>query len=144
MEIEPSQLLGAAGGLGVILGAAWVAAYVFGWIWAWAWAWIDDCSAPNQSPLIKFAMTKMGWTTGDKWSCFPYKKGEDGRSDGACGFFFPLIAICIAPTAVVLLTLLYQLTLSVLLAVLLARLARFARRHKKLFDKHLKDPEAHK
>jgi hypothetical protein len=39
---------------------------------------------------------------------------------------------------------LYPLTLTGATLCLVAFLARFARRHKKLFDKHLKDPEAHK
>lgn len=143
MEIEPSQLMGAAGGFGVILGAAWVAAYVFSWIWAWAWAWIDDAETPGKNPLIDYVMRKMGWVSPRRYSSFLYTKKED-FSDGACGFFYPLIAIATAPAAITLLILLYPLTLSALLAVLLARLARFARRHKKLFDKHLKDPDAHK
>lgn len=144
MEIEPSQLLSCAGGLGMLLGLTWVAAYFFSWAWAWIWAWIDDRETPTDNPIIEFTMKKMGWVKGKKYSCFTYAKGEMKRSDGACGFFYPMFAVAIGPTLIMLMILLYPLTLSILLACLLARLARFARRHKKLFDKHIKDPNAHK
>lgn len=144
MEIGPTQLVHCAFGLGVLLGLVWVAAYGLGWVWAWTWAWIDDRKTPSQNPLIEFAMAKMGWEKAHNRSIFIYRKGSDGCSDGACGFFYPLVAIAVAPASITLMILLYPLTLSIFLACLLARLARFARRHKKLFDKHIKDPDAHK
>lgn len=143
MEIEPLHIIGAATGIGGILGTAWVVAYILSWIGAWIWSWVDECESPKENPLIEWSMRKMGWGKPKGWSCWLYSRNDD-VSDGACGFFYPLLAVMIGPAAITILILLYPLTLSILLAVLLARLARFARRHKKLFDKHLKDPGAHK
>jgi hypothetical protein len=141
MEIEWLRIIGAAFGFGIILGAGWIAAYFLSWCWAWTWAWVDDSKAPKKNPLINLAMSRMGWGEGDwLWS---YKKGSH-NSDGGRGFFFPLIALILLPPFISSAIAVYPITLAVFLAYLIARLARFARRHKKLFDKHLKDPEAHK
>jgi hypothetical protein len=39
---------------------------------------------------------------------------------------------------------LWPLALFCIALLAVAHVSRFARRHKKLFDKHVKDPEAHK
>ena len=141
MEIEWVQIIGAAFGFGIILGAGWIAAYFLSWCWAWAWAWVDDSQAPSNNPLINKAMKVMGWKDGN-W-IYRYLKDGEG-SDGERGFLFPLLALILVPPFVASAIAVYPVTLAVFLAYLIARLARFARRHKKLFDKHLKDPEAHK
>ena len=141
MEIEWARIIGAAACLGLLFGMGWVAAYVLSWCWAWVWAWIDDSEASEKNPLIKISMLRMGWVERD-W-IFSYEKG-DKVSDGACGFFFPLVALILIPPFAAMAVAAYPVSLAAILAYLVARVARFARRHKKLFDKHLKDPEAHK
>jgi hypothetical protein len=141
MQIEWVQIFGAAGALGFGLGFLWIAAYFLSGLWAGVWAWIDDSKAPEANPLIANVMKRMGWIESERlWG---YEKGSL-RSDGECAFFYPLIGLFVAPTAAALMVWLYPLTIAGALAYFVARLARFARRHKKLFDKHLKDPEAHK
>jgi hypothetical protein len=127
-------------GLGLLLGLGWCALYVLSWAWSWSWAWIDDSEAPKANPLISFVMRRMGWADGDRW--FRFRKG-DQISDGASGFFYPLLALLFGPALAVLAVTIYPATLAALTLFLLARLARFARRHKKLFDKHIVDPNAH-
>lgn len=132
---------GIAGVVGLLLGLSWFALYLLSWVWAWTWAWIDDSKAPRANPMIRFVMQRMGWGEGD-W-LYAYKRGGRG-SDGERGFFLPLLALTFGPMLAVLAVTIYPVTLAALTFFLLARLARFARRHKKLFDKHIKDPDAHK
>lgn len=68
------------------------------------------------------------------------KKGET-KTDAFSWLFF--IAFWV-PLSIYLVVKLYALALFVASLVAIAFVARFARRHKKLFDKHIKDPEAHK
>jgi hypothetical protein len=51
-------------------------------------------------------------------------------------FFAPMVCL-FAVTA-------YPITIGVLTVLLLAHLARFSRRHKKMFDEHIEDKNAHK
>lgn len=132
---------GIAAVLGLLLGVGWFALYLLSWVWAWSWAWIDDSKAPRANPLIGAVMRSMGWGDGD-W-LYIYKKQGKG-SDGERAFFFPLISLLFGPLLAVLAVKLYAVTLTFVTLYLLARLARFARRHKKLFDKHIADPDAHK
>lgn len=141
IEIYEPGPFGLAAGLGLLLGLGWVALYFLSWAWAWSWAWIDDAKPPKSNPLISFSMRCMGWEICDY--LWKFKKG-DLKSDGECGFFFPLLALIFGPTLAVLAVTIYPVTLAAVTLLLLARLARFARRHKKLFDKHVKDPGAHK
>lgn len=141
IEIYEPGPFGLAFGLGLLLGLGWVALYIFSWAWAWSWAWIDDAKAPRTNPLIKFVMHLRGYDDGD-W-VWKFRKG-DKKSDGESGFFYPLLALLVGPLFVVTAVTIYPVTLAALTLFLLARLARFARRHKKLFDKHIKDPDAHK
>lgn len=143
VEIYEPGPFGLAVGLGLLLGLGWVALYVLSWVWAWSWAWIDDSKAPKANPLISFVMRRMGWKELDG-GCFVYEKGCHEWSDGASGFFYPLLALLFLPTLAVTAVTFYPVTLAAVTLLLMARLARFARRHKKLFDKHIKDPDAHK
>lgn len=141
MEIEWVRIIGAAFGFGICLGASWIAAYFLSWCWAWTWAWVDDSKAPDKNPLINKSMKLMGWNDGN-W-LYRYLKDGEG-SDGGRGFFFPFFGLVLFPPLLVSAMAIYPVTLSIVLAYFIALIARFARRHKKLFDKHLKDPEAHK
>lgn len=132
-----------SGVLGIALGAAWVLTYVGAWFWAWTWAWIDDSKTPRNNPIINKLMLSRGWQPNESWRCYAYHRGND-EADGA-GIFFGILGLLISGPLVAALGLfLYPLTIGVALLFAIAHLARFARRHKKLFDKHLKDPAAHK
>lgn len=139
---------GIAGGLGVLLAGGWVALYFLSWIWAWIWAWIDDSEIPHNNPLILQVMKLMGYKSSYGCRIFEYictRKGKEEKvSDGICGFFYPFLALLILPVTTILAYVLYPATIGIFCIYLIARLARFARRHKKLFDKHIKDPQAHK
>lgn len=138
----PAILL--AFGIGLLLSASWVALYVLSWGWARTWAWIDDTEAPKNNPLIQMIMFRNGWVTNTcRYSSFAYERGSS-HSDGAEAFFWPLLALFCGPMLAVIAFKLYPVTLAAVTLYFLARLARFARRHKKLFDKHIKDPDAHK
>lgn len=143
-----------AGGLGVLLGLSWIGLYLLCWVWCWAWAWIDDCDTPSHNPLVAKVMELMGYEKDS--GVWAYKKIKEKvelkfstytsfyESDGERGFFYPLIVFLVGPSICLIAFVLYPLTIGVVTAFALAHLARFARRHKKLFDKHIKDPDAHK
>lgn len=149
MEYEAFNHTGAAAtAIGILLSLGWVALYIFGWIWAWAWAWIDDADSPERNPIIDWSMGILGFMVASRERCWAYVgEGDEwsGRvSDGAIGFFAPMLILFLGPIILALSFLFYPVTLTIFCLYLIARLARFARRHKKLFDKHIKDPEAHK
>ena len=135
----------AAGLLGLLLGLAWFALYVLSWAWVWIWAWMDDSKSSKRNPLIKKVNKWRGLEPGGGVCAKHGYEDKDGnKKDGEGGFFYPFLALLFGPTALLLMFMLYPLTLSVVTGFAIAHLARFARRHKKLFDKHLKNPEAHK
>ncbi len=113
--------------------------------WRHAWAWVDD-SEPGRNPVLETLAKLRGWTQYDpncgssKCLWWTDRKGET-KTDAVL-FFFPLIVG--APLAIYLSIKLYPLLVAALTLLAVAFVARFARRHKKLFDKHLKDPKAHK
>ena len=146
MPIENCNVpaLGLAFALGLLLSVGWLALYLLSWGWARTWAWIDDSEAPKNNPLLQMIMFRTGWKAStNRWSSCAYEKGNESSS-GAEAFFFPLVILFLGPMLAVIAFKLYPVTLAALTLYLIARLARFARRHKKLFDKHIKDPDAHK
>ncbi|MGN8104669.1 hypothetical protein [Pseudomonas sp. 22072] len=124
--------------VGLLLGAV-----LFGLVWRKAWAWIDDAEA-GRNPVLEFLARLRGWT--------PYTTGgagyqwwKDKKDSTHTEVVLPFLgAFFFTPLAIFLGIKLYPLVVAALTLVAVAFVARFARRHKKLFDKHLKDPEAHK
>ncbi|GFM73780.1 hypothetical protein PSCICL_47720 [Pseudomonas cichorii] len=145
METEISQIFIVASVAGVALAILWIFLYALAAIWSRVWAWIDDTKTPTYNPLINKVMSQLGWTYQDGDYNFErkYIRGNK-KSDGELGFFGPLLILLCGPILLALAIKLYAATLTAFTLYLLARLARFARRHKKLFDKHVKDPAAHK
>lgn len=123
---------------GLVLGAV-----VIGLVWRKAWAWIDDAEA-GRNPVLEFMARLRGWTpyttegNGYQW----WKDKKDSTQTEVLLPFLGLFFF--SPLAVFLAIKLYPVVMAALTLVAVAFVARFARRHKKLFDKHLKDPEAHK
>lgn len=142
MEIECIKPLGLALILGLALCMLWIFVAIGSSVWCWVWAWIDDAEAPKENRLMAFIMIKRGYTRRDS-ECYPWEK-DRSLSDGSGAFYIPLVALTVAPSFIVVAFLLYPVTIGAFTLYLLARLARFARRHKKLFDKHIADPDAHK
>lgn len=154
MEHEIINAFPIAGGLGVILAIGWIASLLLCQLWNWVWAWIDDAKPSSHNPLVAKVMQWMGYEKDD--GVYSYKKAKEtvqltystytsySHSDGEKGFFLPLLILFTGPIIILLAIAIYPVTIGIATAFALARLARFARRHKKLFDKHIKDPEAHK
>jgi hypothetical protein len=142
-ESLPVQLFGCLI-LGVALFVAMLLTVGLGKLWRNVWGWIDD-SEPGRNPVLEFLARLRGWTpyTTEGYSKYLWwkdKKGEQ-RPDVLL-FFFPITMF--APLAIYLSIKLYPVLLTFVTLAVVAYVARFARRHRKLFDKHLKDPEAHK
>ena len=142
MEIECSAqgfaLSLVAGGCLIVI---WLALYLLAWVWAWCWSWVDDAKVVKRNPLLRLIMQKMGWI--EHHESFLYEKDDD-YSDGAVAFLIPLCVLGFAPPLIFISIYLYPITIFCFALLLIAHIARFARRHKKLFDKHIKDPGAHK
>ena len=143
LESLPGQLL-ACLLVGVACFCAMLLIVGLGKVWRHVWGWIDD-SEPGRNPVLEFMARLRGWTQYDtegssKYLWWKDKKGES--QPDVLLFFFPITIF--APLAIYLGITLYPLLLTALTLLVVAYVARFARRHRKLFDKHLKDPEAHK
>jgi hypothetical protein len=112
-------------------------AVLIGELWRHSWAWIDD-SEPGRNPVLDRLAKLRGWAPeeGGRWID---KKGD--RKYGA--LFLPCTIAFASPLSIFLGIKLYPFLLAAICLFLIAYVARFARRHKKLFDKHLKDPKAH-
>ncbi|MBF8732838.1 MULTISPECIES: hypothetical protein [Pseudomonas] len=144
LETIPAQLLACLAS-GLFLAISFGLVVLLGKAWRHAWAWIDD-SRPGRNPVLELMARLRGWTPWDTqgsssiYLWWKDKKGET-KTDAFSWLFF--IAFWV-PLSIYLVVKLYALALFVASLVAIAFVARFARRHKKLFDKHIKDPEAHK
>ncbi|PRA53200.1 MULTISPECIES: hypothetical protein [Pseudomonas] len=132
--------------IGALLAIAWIALIVGSKVWQLTWNWIDDDESRVEcNPLVFAVMRRLGYTRDRDSTSYPYQKGDGEKiSDGSLAVVLPLFLLLVCPLAIVVGFRLYPLVIAAITLFLIARLARFARRHKKLFDKHLKDPEAHK
>ena len=105
--------------------------------------WVDDEEQEGPYPLTKFAAWCARYKhEGGKSNDF-HRDGHPDRtsSDFAFGMFFCSIPL---PGLFYFGYLFPWVPAGLGLLYCIAHTARFARRHKKLFDKHVKDPEAHK
>lgn len=143
MQFNPEMLLWAMVA-GMLLVLFWIALILLGAAWNAAWNWIDDYEQPRKNnPVIRVAMLMLGYKLRD-CDYFPYVSASGGDSEGAPGVGIPMLILFCAPFAILICIFLYEIPLTLISLYLIARVARFSRRHKKLFDKHLKDPAAHK
>lgn len=154
MEYEFKQLLGCSVVLGGMLGLSWVGACILSWAWGRIWAWVDDSKAPERIWMTAKIMAYWGWredesyvySRGGRLTKFYGRDYWEGAeySHGFQAFIFPLALLIAAPVIFLIAYWVYPLTIGLALSFLIAHMARFARRHKKLFDQHVKDPDAHK
>ncbi|HGN4787834.1 TPA: hypothetical protein ACKTE9_001491 [Pseudomonas aeruginosa] len=132
--------------LGVVLAFLWAFAVFLAWAWGRAWAWIDDSKPPRHNFLTRRVMVLLGFKLqDDPWPAYQYRHLKNNfGSDGHIGFFAPILIAITSPSLLLLSFDIYPFTICGLTLFAVAHLARFARRHKKLFDKHIADPNAHK
>lgn len=141
-ENLPEQLM-AVFMLGFPVAGLLIGAVLLGLAWRKALAWIDDAEA-GRNPVLEFMARLRGWTPytteGNGYQWWKDKKGSTQTE-----VLLPFLGLFFfSPLAVFLAIKLYPVVMAAMTLVAVAFVARFARRHKKLFDKHLKDPEAHK
>lgn len=144
MENEIINPFAAAGGFGIILSLGWFSLLIACRFWSWVWSWIDDSDTPKYGVITLKVMKILGFEKSDRWSAYEFTDSAGNDSDGAIAIYLPAFILLVSPFLIVLGVTLYPVTLSAFGLYLTARLARFARRHKKLFDEHVKDKSAHK
>jgi len=127
---------------GGIIVIGWIVAYVLCWIGQWAWAWVDDSKVGQRNLIVKYLANKNGF---DDYhgSVFDYKGKKKGYSDGLWSFMRAFLFTVTLPFVLLMTIKLYPIALAILCMALVAWVARFSRRHKKLFDKHIVDKDAH-
>ena len=103
--------------------------------------WVDDRKAEGPFPMTVLIAKLWGYKHRD--GIYFEKKGH-GDKDSMDLLGCTAIGIVFLPLAINLSIKFYPVVMSLALLYGLAHTARFARRHKKLFDEHVKDPEAHK
>lgn len=110
------------------------------------YAWLDDSKVAKKNIFIVKLNSLWGYIPAKNgWSSFyDNKKGESSMNMGEVGPLLSIIAAGISPFLVVLALDYIFFTLTILGFIAAAHLARFCFRHKKLFNKHLTDKEAHK
>lgn len=128
MDITGEQLFA----LGVVLVVFWILLLVASEIIQHSWAWIDDEEASRYNFIVKILTRMLGYK-GDEWSC----------PDGGVVVCITSCVLLFTPMAIAFSIAIYPVVLSIVVMVILAHVARFAKRHKKLFDKHIGDKSAH-
>ena len=89
----------------------------------WCYAWVDD-SKVGYNPLTVKLCELTGYSQCDK---------DMAYIKTVCVFFFLPLALSFP-----------YLLLTIVVGIVIAHLARMCFRHRKLFDKHIKDVDAHK
>lgn len=128
--------------IGVFIFLGWIAAYILCWGAQRTWAWIDDSKVGEHNKMIELLARLWGYKRAG--GCYSYEhKTTYKRSDGDGPFFITGVSVALVPLLVVCAFTFYPVTIGVLTSLALAFLTRMARRHKKLFDKHVTDKDAH-
>lgn len=121
------------------------AIFILAEAWLYIWAWIDESPKSNFNPFNAFVMSVFfGYKVTSPTNRYYYCKKEIRTSiDGDKGVIATSIFFAIFPLIVI--ATIYNPMVLVVLGSLIALsyLARYARRNKKLFDKHIKDKNAH-
>jgi hypothetical protein len=154
--------------VGGVIAVGWFVAYVLCWLGQWAWAWVDDSEVGKRNWLaskINFSKWKYpvylyseSFENGDKPHGYAKDKKYNNTKCGGLregvdykygfntygGIISTTFITSLIPMFAVISFNLYPVTLAFLCVALIAWVARFSRRHKKLFDKHIVDKDAHK
>lgn len=128
--------------LGVMSSAVWVAALLIGWIFVGAWAWIDDSNKVSHNPVVVFAMRLFGYKKQNS-NLYPYVNSKGIGADCFLATVPCALGAFLTPAIIYISVKFYPVPIAIVIFILLAHLARFTRRHKKVFDEHIKDNSAH-
>lgn len=151
--------------------ACWVVGTLLFWVGVWAWSWVDDRKEVNIFEIIDKARHARagknpnvlinGWEeveeVNDFWKYRQYDNSgvEIGHTDYLKPsmhdalpplhyILLPYIVVSIvAPPVLLLCYMFYDIAAIILLTTVLAYILRAGRRHQKLFNKHVKDKDAH-
>lgn len=145
-ELNLYQSALAIGGCIIVL---FILAYVATWLGQCCYAWLDDAKTGEQNLIVKFLSEKVfKYKVRDKETYRRYsyvytsKMCSEG-SDGFAPFFCTMMLCAVAPLIIVIVLDFLFAALVILGFIVAAHLARFCFRHRKLFDKHIKDKDAH-
>lgn len=135
--------------IGLGLAGIWVLSFLVSLIWCEVWGWVDERKVAYNNPLLNIvAQLWGGWKTSppEHRRSWLYYKGVDfenktAYTDDVTGVIPPTFFLLLASP---LLIIFYEVALFIGTGILIAHLARFARRHKKMFDSHVTDKDAHK
>lgn len=160
-----------AGIMCVAILGTWGVAYISSWVVQLSWAWIDDSEVSENNWLVDKVPKLSNWKYpvyngfGDDlenrgFSVFGYAKDIKFKKKSVHGLkhgvdyiycfevnFYKMIVILftsVSPLLVLVSIKLYPLVIGICTLMLVGYLARFSRRTKKLFDKHVVDKNAHK
>lgn len=129
--------------LGLALGVVYGLMFPLSKLVASALAWVDDKEHKGFSPMLLFVARLLGYKP-DGDSEYRFINGKGHNKDKYDLAMQTVFLIFCAPAAIYLAIKFYPIPLAAALLYAIAHTARFARRHKKLFDEHVKDPGAHK
>lgn len=105
-----------------------------------AWLWVDDSKTDAPYPMTLLIAKVLGYQHSSGYQFYKGRKTKD-----SCDLLgMAALTLLGGPLAVYLSFKFYPVVLAAGLLYAIAHTARFARRHKKLFDEHVKDPKAHK
>jgi hypothetical protein len=140
--------------VGFFLAVAWIFLCFLGNCYVRIFHWIDDGESPiKHNPIEAFVMKILGYKSLPSRNLWKYvRTGTEGNdydideysSDGGAAWGVPSLILFFSPLVIYLTVILYPVAITLFVIFVFAYMARFARRHHKLFQKHLKDPEAHK
>lgn len=141
-ELNAVQTAGALTLLGICTAGATLVLFPLSSLVVSALAWVDDKKYEGRNPMTLLLARLQGYkpvpgcnyyfTNGKKKK---FTADLVGTVLVLLAAFFPLSYLAIK---------FYEVPMALGLLYAIAHTARFARRHKKLFDEHVKDPEAHK
>lgn len=142
MDLPPEKLFLALLLMGIAMAMVFIVLSAFTEAVRAGLLWVDDRQPQGPWPMAQLIAKAMGY----KESSHSYKFEKEGKEDQGNADILGKAAVVVGciPMAVCLTVMFYPIVLSLALLYAIAHTARFARRHKKLFDKHVKDPEAHK
>lgn len=143
--IEQLNTAGMATGLtlvGIMAAACTLLLFPLSSAAASALAWVDDKKYKGRSPMTLWLARLWGYKP--KPNCdYHFVKG-DKQKYVADIVGMSLLLVVVSFPGLYLAVKFYEIPMGLALLYAIAHTARFARRHKKLFDEHVKDPEAHK
>jgi hypothetical protein len=140
-ELTPEKLFLAMLMMGVVMAVLFILLSAATEAVKSALLWVDDRKSSGPWPMAQLIAKAMGY----KESSHSYKFEKEGKEDQSSSDILGKAAVVVGciPMVVCLTIKFYPIVLSLALLYAIAHTARFARRHKKLFDQHVKDPGAH-